>query len=364
MENIKVSIITVSYNSAQTIEQTIRSVLSQSYQNIEYIVIDGQSTDGTCDIIKKYEDEIAFYVSEPDAGLYDAMNKGLQHVTGDIIGIINSDDWYEQDAVAKIVKCFVIREAEVVHGKMCFVDEKGNCTYSRRKTIHSIWYLPGTVLHPTVFVKRTIYEKYGAFNTDYKIAADYDLLLRFYAQGVQFEYIDEIISNFRSGGISDSNYLEGNEEARHISLLYIDQCPEKSFVSGQINRNYILTKMIPIIEKMPSIVGDLLKEKFQGIEEGAAIFGTGIWSERIQFILKSEKIPIVMFVDNDEALWNTQKDGIRVCSPAELRSYKGYVIIAVKDGGQEIYGQLAGLCNAGLRWITLDDIIDRNIRLV
>lgn len=356
MENVKVSIITVSYNSVRTIEQTIRSVLKQSYQNIEYIVIDGESTDGTCDIIRKYEDAIAFYMSEPDTGIYDAMNKGLQHATGDIVGIINSDDWYEPDAVGRIVECFISGEAEVVYGRVCFVDEKGICTYSRRRPLDSIWYLAGGIPHPSVFVKHCVYEKYGVFDTDYRVAADYELLLRFYTKRVQFEFVDAVISNFRLGGFSSRNYLEGNEEARRISLSYINRCSEKSYVLGQIERNYNLTRMIPMIEQKPSIICNLLKRRFHGIEEGVAVFGVGIWSERIHKLLDSEKIPIWMFVDNNKTVWNTKKRGIAVCSPRELIGYKGFVIVAVKDENREICRQLTELNNLELKWVTLDDI--------
>lgn len=356
MRNIKVSIITVSFNSVHTIEQTILSVLNQSYQNIEYIIIDGKSTDGTCNIIKKYADAISYYVSEPDKSIYDAMNKGLRRATGDIIGIINSNDWYESDAVYKVVKHFTSGKAELIHGKMCFVDEKGNCAYSKVKTLSHLWYMTGIVLHPTVFVKREIYEKYGVFNTDYRIAADYDLLLRFYANGVRFKYIDELISNFRTGGTSSDNYLEGNEEARRISLSYIDQCPNKDFVLTQINRNYELTKIIPIIEKKPSIVCDFLRDEFQGIEKGTVVFGMGEWGGRIESILRFGEIPILMFIDNDATIWGTRKNGIAVCSPQELMDYIGYVIIAVKDGCREISRQLTELGNAELKMITLEDI--------
>lgn len=356
MMDMKVSIITVSYNSARTIEKTIQSVLNQTYRNIEYIVIDGESTDGTAGIIKKYEDSLSYYVSEPDAGLYDAMNKGIRRATGDIIGIINSDDWYESDAVAKVVQCFTYKDAELVYGKACFVDEKGNLTYSRNRALDCIWYSSETVLHPTVFVKRGVYKKYGIFNTDYKIAADYDLLLRFYAKKVKFQYIDEIISYFRQGGISSSNYLQGNEEGRKISLTYINQCSERSFVLEQIERNYNLTKLIPIIEKKPYCVCDFLKEQIPNIKEGVIIFGTGIWSERLRYILRIGRIPILMFVDNNMTLWNTMIDGIVIDSPEKLVNYKGYLIIAVRDGQKEICEQLSGLSNEELNWITLDDI--------
>lgn len=121
----KVSIITVVYNGAGTIEQTIKSVLGQTYKNIEYIIIDGASTDGTQQIVEKYVDKIAYYVSEKDEGLYYAMNKGIGKATGEIIGIINSDDWYDINAVKNIVGLFSKKDAEVVYGNTIVVAEDG-----------------------------------------------------------------------------------------------------------------------------------------------------------------------------------------------------------------------------------------------
>ena len=204
---MKASIITVSYNAVKTIEKTILSVLEQSYTNIEYIIIDGQSTDGTLDIIKKYEKYIDCVISEPDNGIYDAMNKGIQLATGDIIGFVNSDDWYELDTIEKVVTCFNSTDAELIHGIVWFVEEDG----SRKKmngfrngevAYEQLYYrmLP----HLSVFAKKTIFEQCGKFDTNYQIAADYDWILRCFTSGVRFRYINSVIGSFRKGGVSTS----------------------------------------------------------------------------------------------------------------------------------------------------------------
>ena len=354
--NWKVSIITVSLNAVDTIEQTILSVLNQSYKNIEYIIIDGQSEDGTMDIIKKYQNGLSYCVSEPDAGLYDAMNKGIDHATGDIIGIINSDDWYEPDAVEKVVRCFTEKEAELVYGRTWVIDSDGRRTLDRERKIDQIWYTTA-IMHSTVFVKRNIYQKYGKFNIKYRIAADYDLLLRFYVSGVKFEYIGDAISNYRYGGISSVHYLEGFEEGKTISLQYLEYCPQKEFVLNQIIRTYNFAVMASMMDQKPNRICDFLRMKFPNIEAGVSIFGTGHWGKRAARTLKIGKIPVSMFVDNNEKLWGTVIDEIMVCNPIILKKYNGYLLIAVKDCVQEICIQMSSLDNSEIKCITLDELV-------
>lgn len=356
MENLKVSVITVSYNSVRTIRQTILSVLNQSYRNIEYIIVDGQSSDGTKDIIEQYGTAIAHYISEPDDGLYDAMNKGIRCATGDLIGMINSDDWYECEAVEKAVACFLKTGAGVVHGKLCTVYENGRRVYSEKKPLDHLWYEASPVRHPTVFVKREIYQKYGLFNTMYKIAADVDLILRFYTSGVRFAYIDDVISNFRDGGISSLHYMKGCEEKRHILLSYVEQCPNREYALSQIERKYALVKLIYIMEKNPQKICDFIRKNLLNKEDHITIFGTGYWGRQFQKVFETGKISVRMFADNDKLLWHTNKDGIIVQNPDKLRDEAGCVLIAVENGAEEIDKQLSGLQNEKLKWITLDDV--------
>lgn len=205
MEDIKVSIITVCYNSEKTIRKTIESVLNQTYKNIEYIIVDGASKDGTLDIINEYREAFEkrlIVVSEPDDGIYYAMNKGIKISTGDLIGIINSDDWYEEDAVEKIIKNYIEKhesEYEVYYGMTGIIKEGALITVS--KSSHEN--LENEMIsHPSCFVTKSSYDKYGGFNTKYSSVADYDLMLRYKRSNIiRFIPVDEHIANFSMGGM-------------------------------------------------------------------------------------------------------------------------------------------------------------------
>ncbi|MDB0027594.1 glycosyltransferase, partial [Flavobacteriales bacterium] len=179
----KISIITVSFNSQSTIKHTIKSVDSQDYQNKEYLLIDGLSNDWTLDIVSFLKDKINYFVSEKDNGIYDAMNKGINASSGDIIGILNSDDFYSSNQVlSKVAKIFVESDCDCLYGDLVYVD-KGDARnivrywksgkFSKKK-LRMGWMLP----HPTFFVKKAIYEKYGLYNLKLKTAADYEMILR------------------------------------------------------------------------------------------------------------------------------------------------------------------------------------------
>lgn len=195
-----ISIITVVYNGVKTIEQTIQSVIRQPYKNKEYIIIDGGSTDGTVDLIRKYETSLSYWVSEPDKGIYDAMNKGIARAKGELIGIINADDWYDENVFEEIVKYYKeTGSGKVIHGLLRnFMDEEfysmvGNSIRRLRFDM---------IQHPTCFIPKTIYETFGVYDTSYKYSGDYDLILRFVNSGVKFCFVERPIVNFRLGGIS------------------------------------------------------------------------------------------------------------------------------------------------------------------
>jgi glycosyltransferase len=206
---MKVSIITVSYNSAKTIEDAIKSVLSQNYQDIEYIIIDGGSIDGTIEIVKKYRDKIAKFISEPDKGIYDAMNKGIKLAKGDIVGILNSDDFYADDNVIKnIVEAMEKEGVDVCWGDLVYVQKKDvskivrywKSSEYRPGKFKKGWHPP----HPAFFVRRSAYGKYGYFNLNFKIAADYELMLRILEKyKVKSCYIPKLVVKMRAGGQSN-----------------------------------------------------------------------------------------------------------------------------------------------------------------
>lgn len=210
--NIRVSVITPVYNGAGHIRDTIESVLGQTYKNIEYIVVDGGSTDGTMEIVKEYEPLFQGrmkYVSEKDKGIYNAMNKGIRMSCGQLIGIINSDDYYDKNAVQNILDNMGNVKYQVVYGYLGML--KGNQYYGMSKKTHNS--LETVMLpHPTCFVTRAVYQKYGLYLEWLKASADYELMLRLRSKkDVAFIQVKTVIAYFREGGISSSSrcYLEG-----------------------------------------------------------------------------------------------------------------------------------------------------------
>lgn len=207
---MKISIITVCYNSESTIKDTLESVLKQTYPNYEYLIIDGQSKDNTLNIVKKYEKKFKGklkYISEKDSGLYDAMNKGIHLATGDIIGIINSDDVLASNQVfEKVVKN--IKDYDGVYSNLLMLDETLEKPYrlfkSKKVSKHLGWAMP----HPTLYLKNEVYEKCGNFNLNYRITADFDFMLRIIHSNLKFRYIDDYFVFMRSGGTS-TNGLKG-----------------------------------------------------------------------------------------------------------------------------------------------------------
>ena len=209
---MKVSIITVSYNSARTIRETIESVLSQDYPNLEYLVVDGGSTDGTLSILREYADRITRWVSEKDQGMYDAMNKGIAMATGDVIGILNSDDTYMTNyVVSKMMQALTAAQADVVFADLILVDqhhpEKVLRYYDSGNFKPSKFRYGWMPAHPTVFIRKSIYDAVGPFATDYKIAADYEMLIRILAvHAASYCYVAKPIVRMRSGGASTAGW--------------------------------------------------------------------------------------------------------------------------------------------------------------
>ncbi|WXT99916.1 MAG: hypothetical protein Ctma_0622 [Catillopecten margaritatus gill symbiont] len=217
-----VSIITVVRNGRETIKDTIDSVLSQTYSNIEYVIIDGVSTDGTIELIKEYQGKITQFVSEPDTGIYDAMNKGIALATGNIVGILNSDDFYASDHIVEnIVNEFLVKNVDSVYGDLVYVSQDNTnkvVRYWKSQPYQVGLFQQGWhPAHPAFFVKREVYKKYGVFNLDFKIAADYEIMLRFLEKHrISVSYLPEIFVKMRIGGESNKsikNIVKANIES-------------------------------------------------------------------------------------------------------------------------------------------------------
>jgi glycosyltransferase involved in cell wall biosynthesis len=217
---MKVSIITVCFNIAGTIEDTIKSVLSQDHEDIEYIVVDGASTDGTLDIIKKYKNNIAKIISEPDNGIYDAMNKGLSSSTGDIVATLNGDDIYaEKTTVSRMVEFIQNNGLDAAYGDLVYFNrhEPGHVKrywrpgpYKKGAFYHG-WVIP----HPTFFCRKEIYEKFGYFNDTLQIAADFELMLRLIEKNrIKIGYLPKVIVKMGTGGKANvlRGIIKGNKE--------------------------------------------------------------------------------------------------------------------------------------------------------
>ena len=217
---MKVSIITATYNSERTIKDTLTSVKQQTYQNVEHIIIDGASKDKTVNLLNLYGHQGPM-LTEADNGIYDAMNKGVAIASGDIIGILNSDDFYSDSKVLdKVVKVFEETGCDAVYGDLVFIDGKQTSKVVRKwvagnynkKLFYKGWMPP----HPTVFIKKEVYEKYGMFNLKFKSSSDYELLLRLmFLKNIKVSYVPEVLVHMRTGGQSTrslSNRLAAHKE--------------------------------------------------------------------------------------------------------------------------------------------------------
>lgn len=217
---MKVSIVTVCLNSVEKIKDAVNSVLSQDYRNIEYIVVDGGSTDGTLDIINSYRSKIAKVISEPDNGIYEAMNKGIKSSTGDIIATLNSDDVYtEHTVVSRIVEFMKSNSLDAVYGDLVYVNRNRADHITRfwkagkyKKGAFSYgWVLP----HPTFFCRKEIFERFGCFNDKLQVAADFELMLRFVEKhNIKVGYLPKVIVKMRKGGKANvvKGIIRGNLE--------------------------------------------------------------------------------------------------------------------------------------------------------
>lgn len=219
-KNPLVSIITVCYNSEKTIAKTIESVLNQTCSNLEYLIIDGLSTDGTLDIIQRYEPKFKGrlkWISEKDAGIYDAMNKGINFVKGQIVGIINSDDWYELNTVELVVNSYRTY-GEGVHYGILRIMENG--VEVMLKVVNYRFLYREDVGHAAYFVASNIYRTYGIFKTDYRFASDFELMMRYIQNNVPFIQINNILATFNREGLSTQHNLETWEEYLRIRYKF------------------------------------------------------------------------------------------------------------------------------------------------
>ena len=230
---MKVSIITVCFNSETTIEDTLQSIRSQTYSNIEYIVIDGLSEDKTNVMVKKYSDIVSIHVSEKDSGLYDAMNKGISLASGDIIGILNSDDVLaDESVIEKVVAGFDGDNVDAVYSDLIYVSEydlnKPTRLYSSKVFSKQMIKFGIMLPHPTFYVRKRCYDELGLYKTTYRVAADFELLARFMSKGIKAIRLPFISVKMREGGISSSGLLW----RVHQNFEIVRACKENGFYTN------------------------------------------------------------------------------------------------------------------------------------
>jgi glycosyltransferase involved in cell wall biosynthesis len=238
---MKISIITVTYNCALVVEDCLASVAEQSYKNVEHIIVDGASTDGTFDVLQTHRSQLAMLVSEPDVGIYDAMNKGLAFASGDIVGFLNADDYYAHDRVLEnVVQNFADdHKLDACYSDLMYVDQSDVSRIVRywqsnsfvTNSFSSGWCPP----HPTFFVRRAVYERFGGFDLTYRIAADVELMTRFLeVRKVNAKYIPEVWVKMRMGGTTNKNlrniWVQNQDVLRALKRHGLPRNPLRFFV--------------------------------------------------------------------------------------------------------------------------------------
>lgn len=209
MQEFTISLITVCFNAESTIERCIKSVINQNFKNIEYILVDGGSTDDTLNIIKKYKDQIPVIISEPDKGIYDAMNKGIMHSNGTVIGMLNADDYFANNEVlTDVAKAFNEQDTEIVYGDLDFVNAAGKIVrkWHSGKYTHGVFNWGWMPPHPTFYCKRVLFNNLGNYSLDFGTAADYELMARFmHGNNPKVQYIEKILVKMQIGGASNNS---------------------------------------------------------------------------------------------------------------------------------------------------------------
>ncbi len=209
---MKISVITVCYNSVETLSDTLASVAAQDHPNVEHIVIDGGSTDGTCALVKREGHHVKMFLSEPDEGIYDAMNKGIRLASGDIIGTLNADDVYaDSEVLSRIERHMVEGQLDAIYGDVIFFATDRPKLSLRRYS--SRYFSPSRIAwgwmpaHPTLFLRREVFQRFGLYRTDFKIAGDFDFVARIFKDAdLHYRYLPEVLVRMRTGGVSTGGW--------------------------------------------------------------------------------------------------------------------------------------------------------------
>lgn len=334
---MKITVITVCYNSRNTIENAIKSVIEQHYEGLEYIVIDGGSTDGTVERINQYSQYITYFLSEPDKGIYDAMNKGLCHATGDVVGFLNSDDTYEPHALDRVVKYFETNDIDVLAGEVNYMcngyilpPNVWNTDSEEELHYHMIY------CHQGMFVRKEVFDVLGGFNTDFRLASDYELTLRAHNLGFRFKKVTDVFANFNIDGASQTMFYQCTREIKEIALKNVGKHGKK--LSEQIDAKVDLDdayrqNVINLVCKKDS---QYIKSFFQGYHN-ILIWGTGHIGLNFLKLLLCSGIVISGFIDS---YYHTMKKWNYPVFAPEQFDPGAFVCIGTQDYENEIIQEL------------------------
>lgn len=339
--NYKISVITVVYNGVKTIEQTIKSVLKQSYKNIEYIIIDGQSSDGTQQIIMQYIESIAYFISEKDAGIYDAMNKGIEHATGDYIIFLNSDDRLMEDSLEQCVR-YLSNYVDVLYGDMYRIQEDGTENRMKGKLEDTEDIIYRGICHQAVLAKAELLNS-SHFDISYKIAADYDWLLKTFYGGAKFVYAPIVFGYYSIYGYSAINRDLCLRECFKVAVKYLRKSCERvqekyAFIIKKLYYMYLIEDMCKDVEGIETI-SRILNEIFNPREQ-IYMFGRGRNAGICLNVLSILEINILKIFDNNKELQGTIYQGIEVVGLNQFVDKNKKVMVSTTSCEREVYHQL------------------------
>ncbi len=355
---MKFSVITVCLNAVDTIEQTINSVLNQDYADIEYIIIDGESTDGTLDIIKKYQNKISYWISESDEGIYDAMNKGIAIATGDVFSFLNADDWYEEGIIKKINQYFEDSDVSIVGGAVNYIVDGRYSTVIYSKYDLNKTYIYSACQHQAIFTKKEVFEAIGKFNVNYKLLADYEWMLRVWKNRTRFLAIDDICANFRNSGLSSYYTYDATLESMNAAYNILgNEYKEEieDFYGKKLEKTYY--EQIFECEFQKESV-DFIKKILD--EQQYYIWGAGRVGIRCCMLFERLGIEIKGFIDNYKYNNLEKILGHNVYAPINIDN--GIKIcVAVREFENQVEKQLADMGYSDNNYILFSEIIKKAV---
>jgi glycosyltransferase involved in cell wall biosynthesis len=343
----KVSVVTVCYNSENTIEQAMLSVLNQSYINIEYIVIDGGSTDATVDVIKKYANRLAYWHSKKDAGVYDAMNEGIRRAKGELLAFLNSDDYYiSNDSMQIMVGHFEKnRGADIIAGRIALINPYG-IRYAYSDAVDHLEEIAYRMVfdHPAMLVKRKLFVLDGLFDLKFKIAADYEWSLREYCKGRKIVPVSTVVAAFRTGGLSSQATYDMADEVYQIgatrsttdlSETYHDRIEESYRAKIAFIKRHIAG--MKFVETHCKVIQNQLKQLIG--EKEVCIWGYGMRGRECHDLLEYFGYHVSLIIDTDQQKWQETKQ-VSIRGVEALQDFNGMIIISPLNDENHIAAQI------------------------